>query len=320
MSVKGKYLSEIVSVEDLEIGKLNLIPAPCGCGKTTFAKRILQSVNADYCDEFVQPDMLYLIDTAMGKEQLLKSKESLIEYNYWSDEPYWKLPGITIMTYAGYQTLCEKAPDYNCWQNKCVIVCDELQEEIQWSKWKQEDNIHQRAIGRIAYNIEMTQNLVVALSATPEWIRKEFEWCINEIELSDEPRHYENEVVEEYSNLDLLLSKIVPGECGIIYISQIVQMLELEKKLKSRGIKCIALWSKNNKNFELTDAQRRVRDYIIEKKELPDSVDVLIINRACATSITIGMKNTPENRLILLSFILLMKIFRRKQGGDIEMI
>lgn len=286
--MRGDYLSNIVNVESIEIGKMNLISAPCGCGKTTFAKTVLKKLHEEYKLEPFHIDMLYLIDTAMGKEQLLNSKEAKETYNYWSSEPYWKLPGITVMTYAGYQTLCEKAPKYNDWLNRCVIVCDELQEEIQWSKWKNEDDIHTRAINRIAYNIEMTENIVVALSATPKWIRKDFDWCLNEIELLGEPRHYENESVEEYNDLSLILNKIKPNECGIIYISQIEKMIEYEKILTDRGLKCISLWSKNNKDFSLSEAQTKVRDYIIEHRELPPNIDILIINRACATSITIG--------------------------------
>lgn len=288
MPMKGEYLSKIVEVEDLQPGKLNLIEAPCGCGKTTFAKTKLKELNEDYCDPFFQPELLYLIDTAMGKEQLINSKGAKLEYSYWSDDPYWKLPGITVMTYAGYETLCEKAPKYNEWINKCVIVCDELQEEIQWSKWKKDDNLHTQAVGRIANIIEMTENIVVALSATPDWIKKEFAWCLNEVKLLGEPRHYENEHVEEYNNLSLLLDKVKPNECGIIYISQIKDMIKYENLLKSRGIKCISLWSKNSKTFPLTEEQTRIRNYIIKHKELPPYIDVLIINRACATSITIG--------------------------------
>lgn len=67
--MKGKYLSEIVNVEDLEIGKLNLIEAPCGCGKTTFAKNKLKDMHKEkqynVFDELYNLDMLYLIDTAI---------------------------------------------------------------------------------------------------------------------------------------------------------------------------------------------------------------------------------------------------------------
>lgn len=286
--MKGDYLSNIVNVEDFEIGKMNLISAPCGCGKTTFAKTILKKLHEEYNFELIQLDMLYLIDTAMGKEQLLNSKGAQVDYNFWTGEPYWKLPGITVMTYAGYQTLCEKAPKYNDWNDRCVIVCDELQEEIQWSKWSNEDDLHTRAVGRIAYNVAMTENLVIALSATPQWIRKEFDWCLNEIELLGEPRHYENENIENYNDLFLILNKIKPNECGIIYISQIEKMIEYEKILTDRGLKCVSLWSKNNKKFSLSERQTKVRDYIIRHRELPPDVDILIINRASATSITIG--------------------------------
>ncbi len=292
--MQGKYLSEIVNIKNLKKEKMNLISAPCGCGKTTFAKTKLKELHEEYKDPFFQPDMLYLIDTAMGKEQLINSKEAQVEYSYWSIEPYWKLPGITVMTYAGYETLCEKAPDYNQWVNKSVIVCDELQEEILWSKWKKENDLHTRAINRIAYNIEMTDNIVIALSATPNWIKREFNWCLNEIELLDEPRHYENKHVEEYKDLSLLIDKISPSECGIIYISQIEDMIKYENILKDKEIKCISLWSKNNTDFTLSEEQLKVREYIIKHKELPPYIDVLIINRACATSITIGNETNTK--------------------------
>lgn len=293
--MKGKYLSEIVNMDDLEVGKLNLIEAPCGSGKTTFAKNKLKDMHKDKQHDvfygLYDLDMLYLIDTAMGKEQLINSKDAEVVYSYWSVEPFWKLPGITVMTYAGYETLCEKAPKYNEWKSNCVIVCDELQEEILWSKWKKEDGLHSKSIDRISYNVEMTNNVVVALSATPDWIKREFDWCLKEIELSGEPRHYENEQIEEYNDLSLLIDNIKANECGIIYISQIKDMIKYEKTLKDKGIKCISLWSKNSEKYPLSEEQVKVRDYIISRRELPPDIDVLIINRACATSITIGDEN-----------------------------
>ena len=46
--MRGKYLSEIVDIDDFEENKLNLIYAPCGCGKTTFAKTVLKQVQEDF--------------------------------------------------------------------------------------------------------------------------------------------------------------------------------------------------------------------------------------------------------------------------------
>lgn len=290
--MKGEYLSNIVDVGGLEEEKLNLIHAPCGCGKTTFAKTVLKNVQDYYNDYYYQSmykrDMLYLIDTAMGKEQLLHSKGAEEMENFWTGEPYWKLPGITVMTYSGYQTLCEKAPQYNDWKENSVIVCDELQNEILWSKWEKESDLHTKALGRIAYNVVMTNNLVVALSATPKWIKQEFDFCLYEVPLSGIPRTYENESVIKYNNLQLLLDKLHKGLCGILYVSQIDEMKKYEAYFLERGFNCAAIWSNNRKDKPMSEKQKKVREYIIQHRELPSDVDVLIINSACATSITIG--------------------------------
>lgn len=298
----GEYLSNIVDVDDLQENKLNLIFAPCGSGKTTFAKTVMKEVHESYYDSYFHEDMLCLIDTAMGKEQLLHSDGAEEMFNFWTDEVYWKLPGITVMTYSGYQTLCEKAPEKNLWKENSVIICDELQEEILWSKWEADDGLHTRAVWRIAYTVFMTNNLVVALSATPKWIRKEFDFCLNEIPLLGEPRHYDNGCIKNYNNLLSTLDTIKSGERGIIYLSQIDEMKKCNEYLRQRGIRCSAVWSKNSTDKPMTDEQHRLREYIIRHRELPENVDVLILNRACATSITIGEEEKtkrPINFMII---------------------
>ena len=124
--MNGQYLSDIVNTNDFHHERINLIYAPCGSGKTTFAKTKLLKYflySIDY-DEFgdavdVESDMywnqpielvaqyskhkiLYLIDSAMGKEQLLHSKGTLYTVNSWTGQVQWELPGFHIMTYAGY--------------------------------------------------------------------------------------------------------------------------------------------------------------------------------------------------------------------------
>lgn len=303
-NMRGEYLSKIVDIDDFDEGKLNLIEAPCGSGKTYFAKHMLKEYNEEIHDDFLQTDMLYLIDSVVGKEQLLNSKEAELCYGFWSDEPYWKLPGIYVMTYAGYATLCEKAPKYNEWMSESVIVCDELQEAVLRSKWKCNDdvNLHEKALGRIAWSVEIGKNVVVAISATPDKIRDEFSWCVKDIRLHGEPRHYENAYVEEYNYVEPLLNNIQQGEKGIIYFTQIESLLYYEACLANRGIKCMSLWSTKNEKHSLSKEQLKVRNYIIEHRELPPYVDVLLINRAYATSITIGEEEktkTPIDFMII---------------------
>ena len=120
--------------------------------------------------------MLYLIDGRAGKEQLLQSKGSQETINFWTGEPEWHLPGIIVMTYAGYAFLNQKKPEQDTWKIDSLIVCDELHNLVKWSKWKKENNIHEYALNLIKERIKTGNNTVVALSATPLKIHQEFKY------------------------------------------------------------------------------------------------------------------------------------------------
>ncbi len=57
--MEGEYLSEIVNTNEIKRGKLNLIYATCGSGKTTFAKTELQKIKP----EALFDNTLFLIDS-----------------------------------------------------------------------------------------------------------------------------------------------------------------------------------------------------------------------------------------------------------------
>lgn len=66
--IGSKYLSELVDCSTFQKGKLNLIEAPTGCGKTAFALKYFPTLveNPLY-------KVAFLIDTTNGKEQAAKS-------------------------------------------------------------------------------------------------------------------------------------------------------------------------------------------------------------------------------------------------------
>lgn len=284
----GEYLSNLVDVNDIECGKLNLIYAPCGSGKTTFAKgKLAKFAKNNYLCGF----SLFLIDTAIGKEQFLQS--GYVEENPWTNEPYWVVPGIgKVMTYAGYGKLMECAPKYDYVGFDGLVVCDELQNAIQWSKYP-DDTLHQKAIETLAAHITAKESTVVALSATPNLIRKEFSWCLNEVPLYGDPRHFEEKSVQRYCNLKQLLCQIPIGQRGIVYISHISQILKYKAILDQRGFKTGALWSTKNAAHPLDAEQIRIREAILRSKRIPNDIDVLFINKSCETSITIGDIGDP---------------------------
>ena len=281
--MEEKFLSEIVNVEDIEEGKLNLIHAPCGCGKTTFATKVLAKYgNENYgCD-----NTLFLIDTKTGKDQLLHG--GILKENEWTGVEYWEIPGIMrVMTYAGYATLVEKAPKYDYWTQDCLIVCDELHNAVKWSKW-QDNELHKQAIEIVKARINVGQCTVVALSATPDAIKDEFGYCLKEIQLKGTPKSYKDNNYDIYKSLKLLLTQIEKGKRGIIYLPHIKEILKFQAFMECRGFKTAAIWSINNEDHKLTEKQLEIRDFIIEHRKLPKDIDILFINKSCETSISIG--------------------------------
>lgn len=319
--MQGKYLSEVVDMDDIHMEKINLIYAPCGSGKTTFAKTELLKYflyDYDYLEygqnvetesdlywgaplnevaKHSKEKILYLIDTAIGKEQLLHSDGAKSEINIWTGQEEWELPGFKVMTYAGYAMLCKKAPEYNKWRSNAFIICDEFHNAVKWSKWKKEgeENLHEIAISEILYGVYMGYNKVFALSATPDILYKEMDNIIHEVNLLDEPRHFEENEVIGYKDLNHLLKKIPADKRGIIYITHISDIIKYQELLNKRGIKNGALWSLNNYDYPLSKEQKEMRKYIIENREMPPDIDVLFINKSCETSITIGEGEKTKN-------------------------
>ena len=108
-----KYLSELVDCSALQKGKLNVIKAPTGSGKTYFALQHIPSLTADAVHEVV-----YLIDTINGKEQIVRNYNAISEYHKWSQEVeeggMWFDPQneVIILTYAKFGYLITKYLDF----------------------------------------------------------------------------------------------------------------------------------------------------------------------------------------------------------------
>ena len=121
-SDKGCYLSDALVYESFVLGKLNLIVAPCGSGKTVAAfKTIPEYLN-------VKPQRsLVLINTTSGAEEFV-SNELAYYYDYVGNE--WTAPFLpqyakpTVMTYAFFGALI-KRKELNV-EEYDYIVCDEI--------------------------------------------------------------------------------------------------------------------------------------------------------------------------------------------------
>lgn len=124
--MKGtKYLSELVDCSALQKGQLNVIKAPTGSGKTYFALNYIPSLTNDALHNVV-----YLIDTINGKEQIVRNYNATSEYYGWSKEVesggMWFEPDnrVVVITYAKFGVLFERNIEF--YKNFSYIICDEI--------------------------------------------------------------------------------------------------------------------------------------------------------------------------------------------------
>ena len=287
--MKGKkYLSEAVHIDEIESGVLNLIKAPVGAGETYWALNVL----AQEADD--RTEILYLIDTINGKEQIAKNNGieayqtaylKLLEEGI----TFWEEQNIVLMTYAKFGAMVSENKDYG---NKFkIIVCDEIQNVIRFSYFgqKKEDKpLHEIAKKRLE---EITRNnletKIIGLSATPERAEKEFYASYQYITVDEDIREYEEAETRYYSNLEYLIENAPEDKIGLIYVAHVRKMKTLVEIAEKRGLRAVAIWSINNKENSMTAEQRIARDYILENEALPPQYDLVIINASSETSINI---------------------------------
>ena len=119
---EGKYLSEAIDYSEIKRGRLNMVVAKTGQGKTTMATQSLpqQLDIKDYSR------VLYLIDTNIGRDMLLQ-KEELIQ-NF----PPQEQDKIITMTYAKFGALLKSYEIYSSMFD--LIVADEFHNLIKYAR------------------------------------------------------------------------------------------------------------------------------------------------------------------------------------------
>lgn len=281
--MERKYLSDdgVIDFNELEKGKMNLIVAPCGSGKTTFVEKKLYKCPSS-------GNILYLVDSKNGLTAFKgRGKEMCI----YAGEVYYVHKRITAMTYAGFAKYCSCNPNKNLWNTEdSWIVCDEMQSVIKWQKIKSENeeetNLHKLALDLIHERIDRGAT-VIAITATPNLLRKEFGNKIYDLPIHAELNRYEVKEVIYYQNLMDILTKLPADKYGLIYVPRITKMLEVKQALEERGISVACVWSINNENHKMEDKDKRVRTEIIEKEMISEDVQVTIINAASETGLNI---------------------------------
>lgn len=170
-------------MENLQKDKLNIIKSPTGSGKTYFALTAIPSTVADPSHKIV-----YLIDTINGKQQILHNYNARPLYSLWENEVeginfendmFETDNRIVIITYAKFGVFLTRNPDFH--KNFEYIICDELHSLIKYQYFGHQPNLCTIAKGGLESAVRNENTTVIALSATPERIKREFKtpYCHN---------------------------------------------------------------------------------------------------------------------------------------------
>lgn len=291
--IGSKYLSELVDCSTFQKGKLNLIKAPTGCGKTAFAlKRIPALIkNALF-------KVIFLIDTINGREQI----KSI--YHTMSPSPNWQKcvetemidfmndGRIVAMTYAKFGKMCEE--DAFFVDKLDYIICDELPSLLVFKGIRSNDpdrnnTFHKTAKNEIVRAIKRGDATVIALTATPNRIYKDMSDCVvNPIKVDTEQLiQFETKKTINYNSLTAVFNTVSKDEIGLCYAKHIRRMKEIEATAVTAGLSPICVWSTGNDTFPMTEEQLAVRKEVLENSRIPSQYNLLIINASSETSIKI---------------------------------
>ena len=286
--MKGsRFLTELVDCSTFQKGKLNLIEAPTGCGKTHFALKHIPSLVKKPLYK-----VAFLIDTTNGKEQIMRKYHSAPATLDWQKSVETEMINfadeqhIVAMTYAKFGKMCER--DASFVDKLDYIICDEIHSLILFMHIPSPDAYHKIAKLEIERVVRGGKATVIALTATPrkvhQWLRCE----VNQIEVDKEQLvQFETKQTVGYNSLKTIINKVSKDEIGLCYTRQIRKMKEIEAMASAAGLSPICVWSTNNTEHPMNENQLAARKEILENSAIPPQYNLLIINSSSETSIKI---------------------------------
>ena len=292
---KTKFLAQAVHENEICDGQLNMVKAPVGSGKTTWALRQL-SKNMD------SPlNMLYLIDTQNGRDQIVSANSDIAAHysDAWLDKVLhgWEMfsedppeDKLVVMTYAKFGAIVKKYPEF-AFGTFDYIICDEIHNLPRFMHFGgadgEDQNWYAYAKDQLEEIVGWSGTIVIGLSATPSKAEEKMECKIANITVDEDVFQLETKEKITYTNKALLLDDIQAGQKGLAYFHRVAEMQEFCAAATQRGIKAICIWSAGSRTHPMSQAQLQARNYILEKKELPPQYDLVIINASSETSISI---------------------------------
>ena len=298
----SKYLSDVLDTSQFQKGKINLIEAPCGCGKTTCAKGKIADLATS------RNKVLYLIDTTNGCNVLANCENTrkLLAwdigegsyYNTMTPIPYEQIyPSFNqkptndmwVSTYANFGLLIrEYGPALlNHFE---IIIADEAHNMLQFATYSPQPNAASEARDAVRDAAISNKALVIAISATPDNLRKDrrFSYYLHEV-LFDKSdlRQYSQKEMGFFSDIHDVMDTLPEGKKGALYTARISQMKHLEDLAREKGRNPISIWSMSNIEHPMSSQQEYVRERILEEEAIPSEYDLFIFNASAETAINI---------------------------------
>ena len=207
--IGNKYLSELIDLSALKIDALNVVKAPTGSGKTYFA---LTAIPASIGEKALW-QVVYLIDTINGKEQILRNYNAHSYCKAWDEIAtgeilYWGdgEESVVIMTYAKFGKLLESRPDFH--KHFKYIICDELPSAIQYQYFEKRPNLCSLALHGLERAVRNDSTTVIALTATPNQIYGNLDAPCYDVPIDEaELMQYTVGAVRKYTNLEYLIEQ-----------------------------------------------------------------------------------------------------------------
>lgn len=304
--MKGsRYLSELITNPDILLPRrINIIEAGTSAGKTWFALNTLPEWAGS------PEKVLYLIDTVNGDMRLQQNILTISRQNYviadyasgslfgeFADAAKQKMP---VMTYAGFGAEIRRS-EHPFWEKFEYIVCDEMQNLVHYQSYGSKELLL-LVDATLRKIVASGKTKVVALSATPQKIRKHFgALCHNVSFDSSDLIRYETAETVPYTGVEAILLQSL-GQTGILYTQSVTDMLRYIDFARNNGIRADGFWSMSpdtQKKHPMSQAQEFLRDMVLTQETFPDDLELLVINDASETCIKIQAAKRKVDYMII---------------------
>lgn len=288
----GNYLSQTISKDNLHKGRLNLVVAQTGQGKTTMAANTLPNL----LNLQNHSRILYLIDTNMGEDQLLDTEN----FQLWEGQDN----KIYLMTYYKFGSLLKQ---YKIWSEMFdLVIADEFHNLYKYAKIDEARMYHNNPdFSRETINVMLSResasfraleaikkwstssNLyLIALTATPQQFLekdKELTQFLNLVKHDEGLVAYEILAKHLYTNPNQILS--LDPDCKRFIFAPTVQLAENFQEIieENTNRNAIVLHSLKNSDHEMNSTALQVRDHLIHNSSFPDEIDDIIATEAYTT-------------------------------------